>query len=74
MNGKEEDGKKEEIYKILNEKKEINEKSPKLRTEEEKKKLKNLTYIISKFPKNLKRAAESEIQREEIYNILNEKK
>ena len=48
MNGKEED-----IYKILYEKKEINDKTPKLRTEDEKKKLKNLSYKISKIPKNL---------------------
>ena len=46
-------GKEEEIYNILNEKKEINEKSPKLRTEDEKKKLKNLSYKISRIPKNL---------------------
>ena len=46
-------GKEEEIYNILNEKKEIDEKSPKLRTEDEKKKLKSLSYKISKFPKDL---------------------
>merc|ERR1712115_654168 len=34
-------------------KKEINDKTPKLRTEDEKKKLKNLSYKISKIPKNL---------------------
>merc|ERR1711890_23447 len=46
-------GKEEEIYNILYEKKEINDKTPKLRTEDEKKKLKNLSYKISKIPKNL---------------------
>ena len=46
-------GQEEEIYKILYEKKEINDKTPKLRTEDEKKKLKNLSYKISKIPKNL---------------------
>ena len=34
-------GKEEEIYNILYKKKEINDKTPKLRTEDEKKKLKN---------------------------------
>ena len=43
----------EEIYNILYKKKEINDKTPKLRTEDEKKKLKNLSYKISKIPKNL---------------------
>merc|ERR1711955_84592 len=38
---------------ILYKKKEINDKTPKLRTEDEKKKLKNLSYKISKIPKNL---------------------
>ena len=46
-------GKEEEIYNILNEKKEIDDKTPKLRTEDEKKKLKSLSYKISKFPKHL---------------------
>ena len=46
-------GKEEEIYNILYEKKEINDKNPKLRTEDEKKKLKNLSYRISKIPKNV---------------------
>merc|ERR1712121_32488 len=46
-------GKEEEIYDILYKKKEINDKTPKLRTEDEKKKLKNLSYKISKIPKNL---------------------
>ena len=45
-------GKEEEIYDILYKKKEINDKTPKLRTEDEKKKLKNLSYKISKIPKN----------------------
>ena len=35
-------GKEEEIYDILYKKKEINDKTPKLRTEDEKKKLKNI--------------------------------
>ena len=43
----------EEIYNILYKKKEINDKTPNLRTEDEKKKLKNLSYKISKIPKNL---------------------
>ena len=43
----------EEIYNILYKKKEINDKTPKLRTEDEKKKLKNLSYKIRKIPKNL---------------------
>ena len=34
-------GKEEEIYDILYKKKEINDKTPKLRTQDEKKKLKN---------------------------------
>ena len=46
-------GKEEEIYDILYKKKEINDKTPKLRTQDEKKKLKNLSYKISKIPKNL---------------------
>ena len=45
--------KEEEIYDILYKKKEINDKTPKLRTQDEKKKLKNLSYKISKIPKNL---------------------
>ena len=39
-------GKEKEIYDILYKKKEINDKTPKLRTEDEKKKLKNLSYKI----------------------------
>ena len=46
-------GKEEEIYDILYKKKEINDKTPKLRTEDEKKKLKSLSYKISKINKNL---------------------
>ena len=46
-------GKEEEIYDILYKKKEIDDKTPNLRTEDEKKKLKNLSYKISKIPKNL---------------------
>merc|ERR1711890_77760 len=41
------------IYDILYKKKEINDKSAKLRTEDEKKKLKSLSYKISKIPKHL---------------------
>merc|ERR1712080_776252 len=46
-------GKEEEIYNILYEKKEINDKTPNLRTEDDKKKLKSLSYKIRKFPKDL---------------------
>merc|ERR1712080_541754 len=46
-------GKEEEIYKILYEKKEINDKTPNLRTEDDKKMLKSLSYKIRKFPKDL---------------------
>ena len=46
-------GKEEEIYEMLYKKKEINDKTPKLRTEDEKKKLKNLSYKSSKISKNL---------------------
>merc|ERR1712240_578038 len=63
MNGKEEEiynilvalmnGKEEEIYNILYKKKEIDDKTPKLRTEDEKKKLKFLSYKMRKFPKDL---------------------
>merc|ERR1711873_383811 len=63
MNGKEEEihnilvallnGKEEEIYNILYKKKEIDDKNPKLRTEDEKKKLKSLSYQMGKFPKDL---------------------
>ena len=50
---KEMNRKEEEIYNILYQKKEINDKTPKLRTEDDKKKLKSLSYKISKIPKNL---------------------
>ena len=46
-------GKEEEIYNILYKKKEIDDKTPKLRTEDDKKMLKSLSYKISKFPKDL---------------------
>ena len=41
--------KEEEIYNILYQKKEINDKTPKFRTEDKKKKLKSLSYKISKI-------------------------
>merc|ERR1712243_309547 len=63
MNGKQEEihnilvallsGKEEEIYNVLYKKKEIDDKSPKLRTEDEEKKLKSLSYKMRKFPKDL---------------------
>merc|ERR1712240_851504 len=63
MNGKEEEihnilvallnGKEEEIYNILYKKKEIDDKTLKLRTEDEKKKLKSLRYKMRKYPKDL---------------------
>merc|ERR1712240_649211 len=63
MNGKEDEiynilvalmnGKEEEIYNILYKKKEIDDKTPKLRTEDKKKKLKSLSYKMRKFPKDL---------------------
>ena len=46
-------GKEEEIYNVLYKKKEIDDKTPKLRTEDEKKKLKSLSNKMRKFPKNL---------------------
>jgi len=46
-------GKEEEIYNILYKKKEIDDKTPKLRTEDEKKKLKSLTNKMRTFPKDL---------------------
>merc|ERR1712115_514802 len=42
-----------EIYKVLYKKKEIDDKIPKLRSEDEKKELKSLSYQMRKFPKNL---------------------
>merc|ERR1711872_749134 len=46
-------GDEKEIFKVLHKKKEIDDKSPKLRTEDEKKKLKSLSNKMRKFPKNL---------------------
>ena len=46
-------GKEEEIYNVLYKKKEIDDKTPKLRTEDEKKKLKSLSNKMRKFPKDL---------------------
>merc|ERR1711889_42033 len=46
-------GKEEEIYNVLYKKKEIDDKTPKFRTEDEKKKLKSLSYKMRKFPKDL---------------------
>merc|ERR1712098_857327 len=46
-------GKEEEIYNILSKKKEIDDKTPKLRTEDDKKELKSLSYKMRKFPKDL---------------------
>merc|ERR1712240_231065 len=46
-------GDEKEIYKVLYKKKEIDDKTPKLRTEDEKKKLKSLSYKMRKFPKDL---------------------
>merc|ERR1712240_684127 len=46
-------GDEKEIYKVLYKKKEIEVKTPKLRTEDEKKMLKYLSNKMRKFPKNL---------------------
>merc|ERR1712115_490405 len=46
-------GKEKEIYDILYKKKEIDDKTPKLRTEDDKKNLKSLSYKMRKFPKDL---------------------
>merc|ERR1712115_200179 len=46
-------GKEEEIHGILYKKKAIDDKTPKLRTEDDKKKLKSLRYKMRKFPKDL---------------------
>merc|ERR1712177_169448 len=46
-------GKEKEIYNVLYKKKEIDDKTPKLRTEDEKKKLKSLSNKMRKFPKDL---------------------
>merc|ERR1712240_640135 len=44
---------RKKIFKVLSEKKVIDDKSPKLRTEDEKKKLKSLSHQMSKFPQKL---------------------
>merc|ERR1712041_14034 len=46
-------GDEKEIYKALNKKKEIDDKSPNLRTVDEKNMLKSLSNKIRKFPKHL---------------------
>ena len=46
-------GQEEEIYNILYKKKEIDDKTPKLTTEDDKKNLKSLSYKMKKFPKDL---------------------
>merc|ERR1711989_238854 len=46
-------GKEEEIYNVLSKKKEIDDKTPKLRTEDDKKNLKSLSNKMRKFPKDL---------------------
>ena len=46
-------GDEKEIYKVLYKKKEIDDKSSKLRTEDEKMKLKSLSNKMRKFPKDL---------------------
>ena len=46
-------GDEKEIYNVLYKKKEIDDKTPKLRSEDEKKELKSLSYQMRKFPKNL---------------------
>ena len=46
-------GNEKEIYNFLYKKKEIDDKTPKLRTEDEKKKLKSLSNKMRKFPKDL---------------------
>merc|ERR1712240_69540 len=46
-------GDEKEVYKVLYKKEEIDDKTPKLRTEDEKKKLKSFSYQMRKFPKNL---------------------
>ena len=80
MNGKEED-----IYDILYKKKEIDDKNPKLRTEDDKKMLKSLFYKMSKFPKDfiddikkkfpsLQRKPKTAEQRKEQIRIIQHKK
>merc|ERR1712240_529362 len=46
-------GDEKEIYNVLYKKKEIDDKLPKLRTEDEKKKLKSFSNKMRKFPKDL---------------------
>ena len=46
-------GDEKEIYNVLYKKKEIDDKTPKLRTEDEKNKLKSLSNKMRKFPKDL---------------------
>merc|ERR1712240_80721 len=46
-------GDEKEIYNVLYKKKEIDDKTPKLRTEDEKKKLKSLSNKMRKFPTDL---------------------
>ena len=46
-------GDEKEIYKALYKKKEIDDKTPKLRTEDEKNMLKSLSNKMRKFPKDL---------------------
>merc|ERR1712240_999055 len=46
-------GNEKEIYNVLYKKKEIDDKTPKLRIEDEKKKLKSLSNQMRKFPKDL---------------------
>merc|ERR1712240_320551 len=46
-------GDEKKIFKVLSEKKVIDDKSPKLRTEDEEKMLKSLSYQMSKFPQKL---------------------
>merc|ERR1712240_809452 len=46
-------GNEKEIYNVLYKKKEIDDTPPKLRTEDEKKMLKSLSYKMRKFPKDL---------------------
>merc|ERR1711867_139569 len=46
-------GDEKEIYNVLYKKKEIDDKTPKLRTDDEKKNLKSLSNKMRKFPKDL---------------------
>ena len=46
-------GKEEEIYNVLYKKKEIDDKTPKLRTKDENNMLKSLSNKMRKFPKDL---------------------